>query len=371
MAEQDWPDPSHFVKKIHVESSCLDLPYTREILDRSGLPWRTVADGEKPDSSGNTFSHSLTAGKQELFLCTNRGIFFKPCPGTREYRCCGYQVLNTGSNCPIDCVYCILQAYLNTPWLLHYVNVERMFEELDRGLAAQPAAFFRVGTGEFSDSLALDRLTGLSRPLVAFFAGKHNAVIELKTKSASIANLQGLDHRGRTVVAWSLNSPRLIKEREIRSASLSQRLAAARRCAEWGYRLAFHFDPLIIHPGWEEGYAETIAELFRQVPAEAIAWISLGALRFIPRLKDTALQRFPGTRIYHHEFVCGLDGKARYFRPERVRLYRHIYQLLRRKAAETTCIYFCMESDEVWQEVMGFTPAERGGLPVMLDSTVR
>jgi len=29
-----------------------------------------------------------------------------------------------------------------------------------------------------------------------------------------------------------------------------------------------------------------------------------------------------------------------------------------------------MESDEIWQEVIGFTPENRGGLPNMLDQAV-
>jgi spore photoproduct lyase len=54
-----------------------------------------------------------------------------------------------------------------------------------------------------------------------------------------------------------------------------------------------------------------------------------------------------------------------------VKLYQVLYERLKKKAASTTCIYFCMESDEIWQEVMGFMPAAQGGLPKMLDRAVR
>ncbi|NOR26487.1 MAG: DNA photolyase, partial [Desulforhopalus sp.] len=118
-------------------------------------------------------------------------------------------------------------------------------------------------------------------------------------------------------------------------------------------------------------YASTIDKLFEAVPAEAIAWISLGALRFLPSLKEIGIKRFPSSRIYYNEFIRGLDGKARYFRPNRVELYQVIYERLKERSASTTCIYFCMESDEIWQEVMGFTPEDKGGLPRMLDQAVR
>ena len=35
-----------------------------------------------------------------------------------------------------------------------------------------------------------------------------------------------------------------------------------------------------------------------------------------------------------------------------------------------TCVYFCMESDNIWQEVFGFSPEEKGGLRAMLDHSV-
>lgn len=368
--QHSWKDPSRYLRHIHVEESCRDLPYTREILDRAGLPWSVVADRQEPLHFDCEYPENLGQGKQHLFLSTNRGQFFKACPGTKEYQCCSYQVLNTGMNCPMDCVYCILQAYLNKPWITFNVNLDDMLAELDRGLTAEPNRLFRIGTGEFTDSLALDRLTGLSKILVQYFAGKYNAILELKTKSAVVENLEGLAHNGHTVIAWSLNSPQIVRHEELRSATLSERLEAAAKCADWGYKLAFHFDPLIDYPGWQEGYRETIEMLFKIVPAKAIAWISLGALRFLPKLKEIGIERFPNSRIYFQEFIQGLDGKSRYYRKNRVHLYQRIYQMLKEKAAPTTCIYFCMESNEIWQEVMGYTPEETGGIAAMLDRTV-
>jgi spore photoproduct lyase len=365
-----WRDPSRYLQHIHVEESCLDLAYTREILERANLPFSVVPDRQAPLPSGDDFPASLGAGKRHLYLAANRGQFFKPCPGTKEYQCCQYQVLSTGMNCPMDCTYCILQAYLNTPWITHYVNVEDLLAELDRVLDGEPDRLFRIGTGEFTDSLALDRLTGLSRILIEYFARKKNAVLELKTKSAVIDNLEDMRHNGRTVIAWSLNSPVVVRQEELRSATLEERLAAARQCARWGYRLAFHFDPIIDHPGWQEGYAETIRLLYAAVPAEAIAWISLGALRFLPKLKEIGIERFPASRIYFQEYITGLDNKCRYYRKKRVGLYSYIYQRLRERADPGTCIYFCMESKEIWQEVMGYSPEAHGGIAAMLDRTV-
>ena len=362
-------DPAKVLTHLHVAEDCLDLPYTREIIERAQLPVAVVGERGVPAIEGD-YPANLSAGKRHLLLCRNRGTFFKPCPGTREYRCCNYQVLNIGMNCPMDCVYCILQAYLNNPWLSFFVNVEDLFAELETALAAEPQRFFRIGTGEFTDSLALDSLTHLSPQLVRFMAKQHNAVLELKSKSVNIENLQGLDHGGRSLVAWSLNSPPNMAREEIPTPTLEERLAAAAHCAQWGYKLAFHFDPIIVHEGWEAGYQSTIERLFAVVPAASIAWISLGALRYLPSLKQIAADRFPQSRFFYQEFIDGLDGKRRYFRSERVAMYRLLLDHLQRYADPRTCIYFCMENDTIWREVFGYTPEERGGLPAMLDAAV-
>jgi spore photoproduct lyase len=98
-------------------------------------------------------------------------------------------------------------------------------------------------------------------------------------------------------------------------------------------------------------------------------WISLGSLRFPPSLKKIIEERFPKTGITTAEFVKGLDGKMRYFRPERVRIYRHIYAKIREKW-KGVFIYFCMENKTVWQEVMGFAPEHNGDLDSLFHESI-
>lgn len=359
------------VKELAIERSVADNSFTREIVDRAGLPARIVDQRDFAALVAGDYPDNLGAGKRLLLLSRNNGEFLKKCPSTKGYRCCDYQIINTGTGCPMDCVYCILQAYLNTPYLNFFVNSDDMFAELGCKLDSDENRFWRIGTGEFTDSMALDRITGLSSKLVPFFAGQKNAILELKTKSAWVENLARLDHNGRTITAWSLNSPAIAKTEERQTASLEQRLIAAAKCASWGYPLAFHFDPIIDHEDWRDGYRETIRRLFSAVPSSSIRWISLGALRFIPKLGQLGSQRFPRSAIFYHEFVPGIDTKQRYFKSLRISLYRVLYEELQRWCDPRTCIYFCMESDEVWTAVMGFKPSSYGGLPVMLDRAAR
>ena len=105
------------------------------------------------------------------------------------------------------------------------------------------------------------------------------------------------------------------------TASLTARLKAAERAVAAGFRVAFHFDPLIYFPGWEEAYRRAVARLGEAVPSGAIAWISLGALRFLPPLRRIILDRFPQSRLAAQEMVTAPDGKLRYFKSLRIDIY--------------------------------------------------
>jgi len=300
------------------------------------------------------------AGKRRLLLQRHRGSFLHHCPaGTTGMVCCNYLVLNFGSNCPFDCSYCFLQDYLsNNPALKMFTNVADGLTEIDAVLRAHSERTFRVGTGELIDSLALDHLTDLSGELVPFFATRSNALLELKTKSAQIDNLLRLDPQDRVVVSWSVNAPGIVEREEADTAPLAARVAAAAAVQAAGYKIGFHFDPLIAHDGWEEGYRVAIESIFRAVDTRRVAWVSLGSLRLTPRLKAAIKRRPQPTALVHGELLPGADGKERVWRGLRVKMYRRMLQWLR-EVDDQMPLYICMEPAGVWERVFGERPADR------------
>ncbi|MEW6262858.1 MAG: spore photoproduct lyase family protein [Thermodesulfobacteriota bacterium] len=303
-------------------------------------------------------------GSDRLVLTRHRGSFVKPCPGTKGYICCGLEIIHFGLGCSLGCSYCILQAYLDTEALVLFGNVDEGLAEVESRLAAPSFKPARFCTGEFTDSLLLEDLTGLAARLVLIFS-KTPHLLELKTKTADVKGLLDLDHGRRTLISFSVNAPEVARQEETRAAPLGKRIEAAGLVVRAGYRVGFHFDPIIRHPGWEDGYARTVEEIFRVTPADRIAWFSLGAFRYLPRLKAVVRRRHPRTRIMDEEFILAEDGKMRYLRPLRVEMYRRLLELIR-QYDPAACVYLCMESPRVWREVFDFDPGPEG-LIRMLD----
>lgn len=297
-----------------------------------------------------------TSAKNYLYISVHRGNFIKSCPGTdKTYLCCQYYTINELTNCPLDCSYCILQHYLSLPVITYYVNYGQMIEELNHLSRRFPRRIIRIGTGELTDSLALDSLFQLNQTIVSKAVQLSNVIFEVKTKTNRIDHLMAFAYP-RLVVSWSVNPEPVIHREEKKTASLKARLRAMEKIQATSARIGLHFDPIIDHQGWERNYDQLIDALKNTVDPARIAWISLGSFRHPPELQYSILRNHPQTQLYASEFISGMDGKKRYPFYRRLQLYTHVYSRLRQAFGENVFIYFCMESPFIWKEVMGTAP---------------
>ncbi|MEE8423204.1 MAG: DNA photolyase, partial [Thermodesulfobacteriota bacterium] len=274
------------------------------------------------------------------------------------------------SNCLSDCSYCFLQNYLNDGRIKVVGDTDAVMKEVKEKTEAEPWRFYRIGTWELGDSLILEPLTGVASELVEAFVAIKNAVLELKTKSDDINGLLDLNHGGRTVIGWSLNPQAVISSEEHGTADLDGRLRAMERVAKAGYLVSLHFDPMIVHNGWEQGYEDLVSQVSQAVPGESIAWISVGSLRFNPEMKKTIEGNFPASRITSAEMILGNDGKMRYVKPLRLGLYRLICKAIQKHLDKDIMTYLCMERWDVWKRIFGYSPRSSGHLDYIFTASL-
>ena len=355
------------INEISVAPSVEKIPFVAEALDRLTLHYGQIRICDKEGSEAPALD---ALSKHRIYFLPYSGQFLKPCPGTTEHICCGYQILNVGTNCPMDCSYCILQSYFNQPGLRVFANIHRGLREVLEVIDSAPDRIFRIGTGEFTDSLALDPIVEWTRLLLPEFSRRKNVILELKTKTNNINGILKTGIRDRIVVSWSLNSPTIASREEHGAPTIKKRLKAARKCQQEGYAIGFHFDPLIYYPGWKQGYRETIEMMARYLEPKDIIWISMGSFRFMPDLKQIIRKRHPDSLILNGEFVPGKDGKMRYYKTIRVELYSFVRQLLEQWSTDLG-LYLCMEAADVWEAAMGWSPGNSQGLGEYLDTRVK
>jgi len=331
-----------------------------KVKERPLLPKLALAT--KPAQSIPKIPH-YRDGKKVLYFTPKKGEKLDTCATINDkYICCNVKVLKSVSNCPFDCSYCFLQSYLTNSTTTIVDDTDALMAEVTEKLATQPWRFFRIGTWELGDSLALEKESGQASKLIPAFAKLNNVVLELKTKSDCVDTLLDLDHRQKTVISWSLNTHAIVDQEEHKTASLDARLNAMGKAAKAGYLIGAHFDPMILHDDWERGYDTLVQQMFEHVTPEQIAWISIGSLRFNPEQKQLMETHFPGSALTAAEMVTGDDNKVRYIKPKRIEMYQHLLASLKRYGGDDLFVYLCMERWDVWEKIMGYSPKSIGHL---------
>jgi spore photoproduct lyase len=298
--------------------------------------------------NGNLFE------KDTLLVYRHQGKFISSCPGSDGMVCCQYFVINFGIGCLYDCHYCYLQNFMNQPLMTVFGNIEDLFIEIEKKIKGKNF-HFRIGTGEYTDSLALDPILEISPILVEYFARLENATLELKTKSNHVENLLGLNHQNHTVVSWSINPQKIIEQIEPGTANLEERLIAAKKVQDAGYKLAFHLDPMIYYDNWEDDYKQLLDQLFDTIDTNRIAWISLGTFRYSIGQKEIMQKRFLNDNLTKVEMVQGSDKKFRYFKTIRQEMYAKIKNYIDKKDPKLFS-YLCMETQYMWEKIYQFIP---------------
>jgi spore photoproduct lyase len=332
-----------------IESSQVDTIAGKTI--KKAVPELEVIEAESKQTS------DYIKGKKSLHIKEKRGNSISLCASLSEkYICCNVHVLNTVSNCPFNCTYCFLQNYLTNKTVSIIGNIDTVLDEVTEKINKEPKRFFRIGTWELGDSLALEQYTGQAKTLIKGFAKFNNALLDLRTKSDNVDSILGLEHKGKTVVSWSLNPQVVIAHEEKDTASLSKRLIAMKKVTAAGYLTSIHFDPIILYKGWETGYISLIKQIFDTISADKVAWISIGSLRFNPEMKKIMEQNFPESKITAEEMVLGNDGKMRYVKPVRLEMYKLIYDAIRKYGGNDILVHLCMERWDVWEKIFGECP---------------
>lgn len=331
-----------------------------------------IEDGDALESGLFKNAGSMTASefdesKKTLLLTTFKGHFFKRCPGATQKKsltCCNYYVLNLGSQCNMNCSYCYLQSYLNSKITKIFTNIDDALVELKAIADEHPDQPFRVGTGEIIDSLSLDHLTLYSRKLISFFKNYPRWILEFKTKSNQVDQFLDLPGSDNIVVSWSINPPSIINSEEHGTARFEERIQAARKCRDAGYRVAFHIDPMIYHHDWKENYSFLAKEIAKNFSSKDIQVISIGSLRFQPEQRHLMRERFGFKSLVNQaEMFPSEGGKLRYDAGLRSEMFNFMYKKLKSLNSDFN-IFLCMETPETWIKSLEKIPMQ---IPALKD----
>lgn len=277
------------------------------------------------------------------------GIGLGACPVASEgTRCCNLLTLDAVESCGFDCSYCSIQSFYNQ----NKIGIDKDFKKKLENLELDPNQVYHIGTGQSSDSLMWGNRGGILDSLFEFALKYPKVILEFKTKSNNIKYFIENEVPKNIIVTWSLNTPIIIKNEEHLTASLDERISAARKLADKGVLVGFHFHPIIQYKDYLDDYKKVYDTLQSTFKPQEVVLISMGTLTFIKPVIKQLREREMKTKILQMPFE-NINGKQSYSLEVKKEMFKHCYDSFK-SWHNKVYFYLCMEDHSLWKDIFGY-----------------
>ncbi len=286
----------------------------------------------------------------EPFSIDKKNLGLGQCPvASPRTLCCNLQTLDAVDNCGYGCSYCSIQSFFDGKQIRFDNHFTDKLDKLD----LDPEQTYHIGTGQSSDSLMWGNSHGVLDSLIAFARANPNVILELKTKSANIGHLLKSKPLPNLLCTWSLNTATIIEHEEHGTAPLQKRLTAATKLADAGYRVGFHFHPIVHYDHWYRDYSAIVEQLVERFKPSDVVLISMGTLTFIKSvIREIRKRSIPGQILKMP--MIDADGKLSYPDDIKLELFTGLYDAFPVTWKEQVFFYLCMENQRFWEPVFGY-----------------
>ena len=179
--------------------------------------------------------------------------------------CWSLHDLHSAWGCFHRCAYC----QRGSVYVIN-VDLEAFVEHVDQLLADNPwQKTIRYDVEQ--DVLAIEPEYGACELLVNDFARRPDRYLILFSKSANVDHLLSLDHRGHTIMLWTLSTHTVSRQHEPKTGTMEERIEAARRCQAAGYPVRFKCKPIVPIRNWREEITDMLEKLYAAVQPENLS----------------------------------------------------------------------------------------------------
>ncbi|NOZ69040.1 MAG: hypothetical protein GXP46_07305 [Deferribacteres bacterium] len=328
-----------------IRGKCDELTVNK-MAENANLPLKWL--GKFPGINGDKGINKLKAERNVLLLRNRTSPFIEQFQHPIG-RCAKFYKLTAYNSCNFWCEYCYLYlTFRNMPVSTHFVNYEKLFRELIKFDNQNIPERLRIlNLGELCDPLALESVTGFAKELITFVAKetKETKLLFL-TKSDDIGSLLNLDHGGKSIISFSINTDKIYQQLEHRTASPESRLIAARELQNAGYEVRLRIDPVILYSTWSKDYTALIEKIFAYVRPSRI---TIGEYRPSKGLASHISSRFPNSSLLKINAALIKEGaKLKYPEKYRLAMFHTIINAIRTRDKRVK-IALCKEESKIWK----------------------
>lgn len=299
-----------FPKHIYFEPAALDYPLGRELKERyTGVPWHPVISHNNIEELRTRDNTDFIELKKYLIIGIRKTHKY-----TTNQKISDYLVPYSSSGCSAMCLYCYLVCnYNKCAYLRVYVNREEMLEKLiNRSQKELVPKTFEIGSN--SDLVLEQRITGSPARTIEAFGKEGKGNLTFPSKFSQVDPFLNLAHQGKTIFRMSVNPQEIIRQVEIGTSPLTERINALNQMAEAGYPVGLIVAPIILLDGWQKLYADMLDTLVDLLTPKAKKHLFIEVIFMTYSYIHKAIndQAFPkALKIYHKEQMTG-RGRGKY-----------------------------------------------------------
>lgn len=245
--------------RVYYEEVVEEYEQGKELLERykkMDIPLILIKAHHKIEELRCRPNKEFTKMKKYLILGTRKTVNLTPNDKSADFI-----VPFTSSGCTASCLYCYLVCNFNTnSYLRIFMNRDEMLSKVKKMIKKSGEhKVYELGCN--SDMVLENTITGNLKWAIEQFGKLENATVTFATKFDAVDDLLTAEHNGHTQMRVSINPQEIIRKVEFGTSSLNDRIAAANKMFEAGYRIGLNIAPIILEEGWEAMYEN----MFREV----------------------------------------------------------------------------------------------------------
>ncbi|NEP16752.1 MAG: radical SAM protein [Leptolyngbya sp. SIO4C1] len=280
--------------------AALAEPWGQQILQRVEaleLPVTKLRQNRITGLRGETERETYTRAKQTLAVVKAPAgqLKLSPIPPSADWQ------FHLAQGCPAHCQYCYLAGSLQGPPMVRvYANLPQILENLKRYEADAGLTTYEVSC--YTDPLGIEHLTGSLAECIRYFGSRDRARLRWVSKFDGVDSLLALPHQGHTRCRFSINAPAVSRFLEGGTATVAQRIQAARRLAlpvgqGGGYPIGFVIAPIMPVENWQQAYGELLDQVAAALDFDCDLTFELISHRFTPGSKQVLQTWYPNSRL--------------------------------------------------------------------------
>lgn len=271
----DYYNP-HF-SHIYIEKEVRNHPVTKRILATFPKASIIEIDHYKDVFCRSHQNYRLQKQTPSLILANkHQNLVYEGAPVCQNFGNQHFYYVSSVMNCIYDCEYCYLQGMYPSANIVIFVNLEEIFEEVEK-LLQRHSVYLCISYD--TDLLALEHLLGYTKEWTSFALKHKELTIEVRTKSANLSVLDQIEPSAGIILAWTLSPHKIIESYEHHTPSLEQRITCIQKALQKGFKVRLCFDPMLYTKDWKKEYEDMFRQVFDEIKAEQLQDVSLGVFR--------------------------------------------------------------------------------------------